>query len=231
MLHQFSQPSQNAFILKIQDFKSGSIKLILMNPSVFLIWSANRPFFGKFYTFSQVKPLTVIMLFFALAVWTCFNLFIRFCMRSKVLRRLIKGDSVYLVKNGAINFKAFKRNSLEMEQFRLLLRQKGVFSMFEVDDVRFETNGAITVSEVGKVADSYLLVNNGAIVDSSLFHCGKTRQWVLRHIKHYGYEGPTNLFCMEWTPGKGFYLVAKNGDVKRGSEEIAAEEIAQEVLN
>lgn len=103
--------------------------------------------------------------------------------------------------------------------------------MFEVDDVRFETNGAITVSEVGKVADSYLLVNNGAIVDSTLFHCGKTRQWVLRHIKHYGYEGPTNLFCMEWTPGKGFYLVAKNGDVKRGSEEIAAEEIAQEVLN
>ena len=152
-------------------------------------------------------------------------------MRSRVLRRLIKGDSVYLVKGGAINFKAFKRNSLEMEQFRLLLRQKGMFSMFEVDDVRFETNGAITVSEVGKVNESYLLVNNGAIVDSSLFHCGKTRQWVLRHIKHYGYENPSQLFCMEWTPGKGFYLVAKNGDVKRGSEEIAAEEIAQEVLN
>jgi hypothetical protein len=175
--------------------------------------------------------MTALHILFALAVWTAFNLFIRFCMRSKVLRRLIKGDSVYLVKNGAINFKAFKRNSLEMEQFRLLLRQKGVFSMFDIEDVRFETNGSITVAEVGKVNESYLLVNNGAIVDSSLFHCGKTRQWVLRHIKHYGYENPSQLFCMEWTPGKGFYLVAKNGDVKRGSEEIAAEEIAQEVLN
>lgn len=175
--------------------------------------------------------MTALHILFALAVWTSFNLFIRFCMRSKVLRRLIKGDSVYLVKNGAINFKAFKRNSLEMEQFRLLLRQKGVFSMFDIEDVRFETNGSITVAEMGKVNDSYLLVNNGAIVDSSLFHCGKTRQWVLRHIKHYGYENPSQLFCMEWTPGKGFYLVAKNGDVKRGSEEIAAEEIAQEVLN
>ena len=169
--------------------------------------------------------MTALHILFALAVWTAFNLFIRFCMRSKVLRRLIKGDSVYLVKNGAINFKAFKRNSLEMEQFRLLLRQKGVFSMFDIEDVRFETNGSITVAEVGKVNESYLLVN------SSLFHCGKTRQWVLRHIKHYGYENPSQLFCMEWTPGKGFYLVAKNGDVKRGSEEIAAEEIAQEVLN
>ena len=161
--------------------------------------------------------MTALHILFALALWTVFNLFIRFCMRSKVLRRLIKGDSEYLVKGGAINFKAFKRNSLEMEQFRLLLRQKGVFSMFDIEDVRFETNGSITVAEVGKVNDSYLLVNNGAIVDSSLFH--------------YGYETPSQLFCMEWTPGKGFYLVAKNGDVKRGSEEIAAEEIAQEVLN
>ena len=104
--------------------------------------------------------MSVWHILFALAVWTFFNLFIRFCMRSSLLRRIIKGDSVYLVKNGILNFKVFKRNSLEMEQFRVLLRQKGVFSMFDVDDVRFETNGAITVSEVGKVAESYLLVNN-----------------------------------------------------------------------
>ena len=42
--------------------------------------------------------MTALHILFALAVWTAFNLFIRFCMRSKVLRRLIKGDSVYLVK-------------------------------------------------------------------------------------------------------------------------------------
>ena len=170
-------------------------------------------------------------LMFALALWTLFNLFIRFCMRSSLLRRIIKGNSVYLVKGGVLNFKVFKRNSLEMEQFRVLLRQKGVFSMFDVDDVRFETNGAITVSEVGKVAESYLLVNNGAIVDSSLAHCNKTRAWVTRHIRDNGFNHPSDLFCMEWTPGKGLYIVAKNGDVKRGKEEIPAEQIAGEILN
>ena len=81
--------------------------------------------------------MSVWHILFALAVWTFFNLFIRFCMRSSLLRRIIKGDSVYLVKNGILTFKVFKRNSLEMEQFRVLLRQKGVFSMFDVDDVRF----------------------------------------------------------------------------------------------
>ena len=87
------------------------------------------------------------------------------------------------------------------------------------------------VSEVGKMAESYLLVNNGAIVDSTLMHCNRTRDWVLSRIKHYGYNGPTDLFCLEWTPGTGFYLVAKNGDVRRGTEEILAEEIGGEVLN
>ena len=34
---------------------------------------------------------------------------------------------------------------------------------------------------------------------------------------------------MEWTPRKGFYFVTYGGDVKRGSEEIAAEDIETEV--
>ena len=170
-------------------------------------------------------------LLFALAVWTFFNMFIRFCMRSALLRRIIKGDSVYLVKNGALNFEAFKRNSLEIEQFRMLLRQKGVFSMFDVDDVLFETNGTITVSEIGRMADSYLLVNNGEIVDSSLKHCNRTRTWVLRNIKNNGFSSPAELFCMEWTPRMGFYIVAKNGDVKRGADEISADEIEKEGQN
>ncbi len=174
--------------------------------------------------------MSVWHILFALAVWTAFNLFIRFCMRSAVLRRIIKGDSVYLVKDGVLNFRVFKRNSLEMEQFRLMLRQKGVFSMFDVDDVRFETNGAVTVSEAG-AAESYLLINNGAIMDSSLMHCNQTREWVMRVIRAYGYEKPSELFCLEWTPSKGFYLVARNGDVKRGRKEIGADAIGPEVLN
>ena len=166
---------------------------------------------------------------FALAVWTGFNMLVRFAMRSLKLRHLIKGESEVLVRNGVINFKAFKRNSLEMEQFRLLLRQKGIFSMFDVEDVLFETNGAVTVLSPGKAAESHLLVNNGAIVEKGLSRCNKTRSWVLHNIKNNGFDGPHDLFCMEWTPHRGFYFVTYDGDVKRGREEIAAEKIENEV--
>ena len=169
--------------------------------------------------------MTLWHILFALVVWTVFNMLVRFAMRSARLRHLIKGESVYLVKNGIINFKTFKRNSLEMEQFRLMLRQKGVFSMFDVENVLFETNGAVTVSSPSKTDLSHLLVNNGEIVEHTLAQCGKTCAWVIRNIKNNGFESPAELFCMEWTPSKGFYFVTYEGDVKRGAEEVAADEI------
>nr|WP_314649611.1 hypothetical protein [uncultured Porphyromonas sp.] len=69
------------------------------------------------------------------------------------------------------------------------------------------------------------------IVDSTLTVLGKSREWALRNIQRNGFQTPSELFCMEWTPHRGFYLVAKSGDVKRGDEEIAAEDIPDEVLN
>ena len=165
---------------------------------------------------------------FALAIWTAFNMLVRFAMRWSSLRHLIKGESSFIVKDGAINFKAFKRNSLEMEQFRLLLRQKGIFSMFDVDDVLFETNGAVTVLSTNRTPQSHLLINNGEIVDSTLIQCDKTKNWVLRNLKKNGFERPSELFCMEWTPRRGFYFVTFSGDVRRGKEEVSAEDIENE---
>ena len=161
---------------------------------------------------------------FALTVWTLFNMLIRFAMRSARLHHFIKGESVFLVKDGAINFKNFKRNSLEMEQFRLLLRQKGIFSMFDAEDVIFETNGAVTVLPPNHTAPSFLLVNNGAIIESTLDQCNRSKTWVLSNIVHNGFESPSELFCMEWTPRKGFYFVTYEGEVKRGEEGVEVDD-------
>lgn len=169
--------------------------------------------------------MTIWHLIFALAVWTVFNMLVRFAMRSAYLRHLIKGESVFLVKDGVLNFRNFKRNSLEMEQFRLMLRQKGIFSMFDVDDVLFEANGAVTVLSPGQTAYSVLLVNNGEIVESSLAQFNHTQEWVQKAIKRNGFRSPSELFCMEWTPRKGFYFVTFEGNVKRGKEEFDSEDI------
>ena len=169
--------------------------------------------------------MSMLHIIFALIVWTGFNMLVRFAMRSAYMRHLIKGKSDFLVKKGIINFGNFKRNSLEMEQFRMLLRQKGIFSMFDVEDVLFETNGAVTVLPTGKTADSFLIVNNGEFVESGLAGSEKSKEWALYHIKRNGFSSPSELFCMEWTPNKGIYFVTYEGKVKRGVIEVEAHEI------
>ena len=169
--------------------------------------------------------MSMLHIIFALIVWTGFNMLVRFAMRSAYMRHLIKGKSDFLVKKGIINFRNFKRNSLEMEQFRMLLRQKGIFSMFDVEDVLFETNGAVTVLPTGKTADSFLIVNNGEFVESGLAGSEKSKEWALYHIKRNGFNSPSELFCMEWTPNKGIYFVSFEGKVKRGIIEVEAHEI------
>ena len=169
--------------------------------------------------------MSMLHIIFALIVWTGFNMLVRFAMRSAYMRHLIKGKSDFLVKKGIINFGNFKRNSLEMEQFRMLLRQKGIFSMFDVEDVLFETNGAVTVLPTGKMADSFLIVNNGEFVESGLAGSEKSKEWALYHIKRNGFSSPSELFCMEWTPNKGIYFVSYEGKVKRGVIEVEAHEI------
>lgn len=51
--------------------------------------------------------------------------------------------------------------------------------MFDVEDVLFEANGAVTVLSPGQTIYSFLLVNNGEIVESSLAQCEKSQTWVV----------------------------------------------------
>lgn len=165
-------------------------------------------------------------LIFALAVWTLFNLLIRHSLRFKAMRKIIKGDSVYIVRGGVLNMKVLKRNGLEMEQFRTLLREKGVFSMFDVDDVRFETNGGVTVSVKGKTPE-YLFVNNGSLLRSSLRNAGKDEDWLQKQLEQLGFERIKDLFCVEWTPRKGFYVVSRDGNMQNGDVDMNNEDVPQ----
>ena len=167
--------------------------------------------------------MSVWYLVLALGVWTVFNMLIRVLLRFKHLRRLIKGDTVMIVRDGKIDLREFRRNGLEMEQFRTMLRENGIFSMLEVDDVRFETNGRLTVSRRGDRSQSYLLVNNGAVLESSLRNAGKSEQWLKESLGKLGYDDPGDLFCVEWTPSQGFYVTPKNGDA--ASDDAAGETV------
>lgn len=151
-------------------------------------------------------------LLFALATWTALNMTIRYCLRVPFLRRILQGNTVLIIKNGQLNLKEFRRNKLEMEQFRTLLRENGIFSMFDVENARFETNGKLTISLRSARSESYLFVNDGSISEDNLKQAGKSAEWLKKSLRELGYPEPEELFCVEWTPDKGFYISPKNED-------------------
>lgn len=154
------------------------------------------------------NPATPVWyLVFSFAVWTAVNVAMRYLMRFRHIRKAIKGDAVMLVRDRKLVLREFRRNGLEMEQFRTMLRENGVFSMFDVDDVRFETNGQITVSRSNEPPESFLFVNSGKLLEGSLERSGKSKRWLMRHLEQLGYCDVEKLFCVEWTPEKGFYVV------------------------
>lgn len=154
--------------------------------------------------------LSVWYMIFALGTWTIVNMTIRYLLRFSLIRRLVKGDTVMIVRNGQINLKEFKRNGLEMEQFRTMLREVGIFSMFDVDDARFETNGKLTVSLKRNISESYLFVNNGSILQSSLDNAGKKETWLLAQLKKLGYEDIDSALLRGMEPlARDFILLLK----------------------
>lgn len=166
--------------------------------------------------------ISVWLLVFTFAVWTAVNVALRYLMRFRHIRKAIRGDTVMIVSDSKLVLREFRRNGLEMEQFRTMLRENGVFSMFDVDNVRFETNGRLTVTRRQDPPESYLLVNGGKIVEDSLRRSGKSKRWLARHLRRLGHPDPEKLFCVEWSPGRGFFIAPMEEPKRRSRRERQA---------
>jgi Predicted membrane protein len=85
-------------------------------------------------------------LLFALAFWTALSYAFEKVMEfGKPFRRRLEGRPELLIVDGEIDLAAMKRNSMELEELRMMLRQKDVFSVSEVAYAIYETNGSLSV--------------------------------------------------------------------------------------
>lgn len=73
-------------------------------------------------------------------MWTAANVSLRYMMRLPPHPQGVKGRLGELVRDRRL-VSANSAATGSKGQFRTMLRENGIFSMFDVDDVRFETNG------------------------------------------------------------------------------------------
>lgn len=168
------------------------------------------------------NKISIWMFLFSLAVWALAIYVIeKLVARYYPLRILLKGEPDQLIEDGKLNLKAFKKNQLEMEQVRTMLRQQGIFSLREVRDMYIEPGGQISINSFAKYKHvtaehlqlnieeeepSVLLIDEGAIKDEVLNAIGKSEQWLLQGIADEGYENVRDLLYCEWSKTEGFFI-------------------------
>ncbi|RJS59447.1 DUF421 domain-containing protein [Bacillus sp. PK3_68] len=169
------------------------------------------------------EKISIFQVIYAILLWgTLIYLIEKLVMKSNWFRKLLKGESSDIIVKGKINVKELKKNHIEMEQLRTLLRSQGYFSLAEVEHATLETSGTLSVLPKAKESAitpammnikpkeneaTYLLVDEGTIDERELKKVGKDKEWLRSELKREGVEDITEVFYGEWSENNGFYLI------------------------
>ncbi|WP_172194931.1 DUF421 domain-containing protein [Saccharibacillus qingshengii] len=144
-----------------------------------------------------------------IVLWSLLVFAIEILVRKKEKARIaIKGRSAMLMADGELRVPMFLSNKMEVEQFRSLLRQQGVFSLSDVSYVILETGGSLSMirkDEDPVKKPSYLLVNTGEIVKADIDK-EMNENWVREKLREKGYNNVRRIFCAEWSEEKGLFV-------------------------
>ena len=165
--------------------------------------------------------VSVFHILFAVALWGALIYFIEILVeRNDAIKKPLKGEPSTLIEKGSIKLDEMKKNHMEMEQLRGLLREQGIFAVSDVYYAILETSGTISVlrkkgkSGTEQPEPSVMLIDDGVIHEHGLRHAKKTSAWLKEQLQKQGMPSPEEIFYAEWCPGGGFYIQQKKKQKK-----------------
>lgn len=149
----------------------------------------------------------------ALLVWGLVPIILSYVsLKSMWFTKLMDGSPSILIQKGKINEKNLKKNLLIIDELMLLLREKGVFKVSDVEMAVFETNGQLSVmlkAEQQPVTPSTmrisvkpehgptLLIADGQLLKKGLKERGYTESWLLSEVQKQGAKHFYDVFLAQ----------------------------------
>ncbi|WP_240452208.1 DUF421 domain-containing protein [Virgibacillus sp. YIM 98842] len=142
--------------------------------------------------------------------------------KFKRTRMLLEGSPDIIIYNGKLIRDVMKKNNLDINQLRLLLRAKDIFSLEEVEHAILETNGTVSVLKKSpfqtptksdmkispqEVNISVTLINDGEIIYDNLKEKNLTEEWLVEQLKEQDYESVEDVFYAEYNKGKKLFIL------------------------
>lgn len=136
-------------------------------------------------------------------------------------RGILEGTPSIVVAKGRIQFNELKKNKLDLNQLQHLLREKGVFTIREVEYGILETNGTVNIQKKQRYATPtnqdlsihlkeqplpIPLIMDGEVIKQSLDQIGKTEAWLFEQLETRGISSHQSILYGEWLDGYPLFL-------------------------
>lgn len=170
------------------------------------------------------KPFVTALI--AITVLLFFEVVLSYLAYKNIsIRSLLYGKPSTFYSNGKINQKEMENQRFSIGDLLEEVRNNGAASLKEVEHIVMETNGNVSVilnsenrpltpSDIGinaqKTEMSYILIDNGNIVDSNLKRLGLSREWLKKQLKNENIKRPSEVFYMGADKNKNTVVIKKN---------------------
>lgn len=160
-------------------------------------------------------------------VWWCLlTAFLAYItLKLPKLRVLLDGQPVILIKNGLFEEKSMKKTRISIDDLLIMLRERGIFSILEVDYAILEPNGELSVlkkkpysnptnyqMKISTSTPKYL--PSGIIIDSHIIYknlkeLGLSMNWLEDQMKIQGVKNIDKILYAEIQDDGSLYIINK----------------------
>jgi len=159
---------------------------------------------------------------FAIFIWGTLIYILEFITQKwKGTRAFLEGRPSIIIKRGKILRDEMKRNKLDLNQLKQLLRTKGAFSINEVEYAILETDGTVNVMKKPQydyplredfqihgtnIYLTYTIIIDGEVLWDNLHEAGFDENWLMKELKKRKINHYQDVFHAEWSQKEGLHV-------------------------
>ncbi|MDA1475128.1 DUF421 domain-containing protein [Bacillus changyiensis] len=170
------------------------------------------------------ESVTIWKILFAIIVWGVLIYSIEI-LSQKVqgMRGFLEGQPSVVINKGKVDYNALKKNKLDLNQLQTLVREKGCFSLHEVEYALLETDGTISVllkhqydvptnKDLNITAKQVRLpvsiILDGKLAKDNLHMAGFDEEWLKKQLSNYNINKYSDVLYAEWREDEHQFYVS-----------------------
>ena len=149
------------------------------------------------------SSISILQYVVILIIWTILILLLKWLNTNvAVIKQLIDGKPVLIIKNGKLDSEACRSKGLSAAAVALNLRSQGVFQLKDVKRAVIEQNGQFIIVRMGDENPKYPIITDGVVQTEILDTIGKSEEWLMEELQKEGFDNVADIFIAEYDKGQ-----------------------------